>query len=49
MIDIGTNEELNLDGPFRLEIFAENKRTKEALLLLIRKHLCKKGGVFLTN
>jgi len=39
MIDIGTKEDPNKDGPFRLEICPDNKRTKEALLPLIRKYV----------
>ncbi len=39
MIDIGTKEEPNSDGPFRLEICPDNKRTKDALLPLIKKHV----------
>jgi len=39
MIDIGTNKDVNLDGPFRIELYPDNLRTKEALLPLIRKHV----------
>ncbi len=39
MIDLDTQKNINLDGPFRLEICPDNKRTKDKYLALIRKHV----------